>query len=213
MAVQESNIYRTRLRKLLVERFSMGELQTLSFDLGVDFEILSGDKKTEKAVELITYLERRNRLPEIANLIEQERPDLAKELGNIRKEVQHLRQKKTAYSIIGIVSLLVIAIILIILFWKQQDTSEDFIYQVRVRDTVTNSVVEGAKVTIELSGDLILPSQYTDAGGLVVFSIKAKYANSLVRLFVEKTDYQTDTHSVSIVPERLPQEIRIQPMP
>ncbi len=219
MAVQESNKYQTQLRKLLVERLSMAEIKTLYFDLNVDSEILFGDEKSEKVIELITHLERRHRLPEIAEWIKKERPDLAKELESIleeweilRKEGQPLHQKTNTYLMIGTI-LLMVVVILSVLLWKQQDVPRDFIYQARVRDAVTNSAVENAKVTIELSGDSILSPQYSDADGLVVFSIKAEYANSLARLFVEKTNYQTDTYSVNIVPERLPQEIRIQPIP
>lgn len=214
MAVQESNKYQAQLRKLMVRYFSMGELKALSFDLGIDFDLLPGEGKSEKALELITYLERRKRLPELSNTIEQERPELTEEVRNIRKEMRNLRQRQTWY-VAGSV-LLAIAVILIIALWQQQDapdSSENFIYQVRIRDNVTNSAVENAKVTLELSGDVILPSQYTDVGGLVVFSIKTEYANDLARLSVEKTDYQTDTHSVNVIPERLSQEIHLQPVP
>ncbi len=219
MAVQKSHKYRTQLYEILVRYFNMGELRVLSFSLDVDFDILSGNQKSEKALELITYLERRKRLPELSNKIEQERPELAEELRNIRKEMKSLRQKQTrqrqTWYVAGSV-LLAIAIILIVALWQQQDAPDsagNFIYQVRIRDNVTNSAVENARVTLGLGGDVILPAQYTDVGGLAVFSIKTEYANDLARLSVEKTGYRTDTHSVNIIPERLPQEIHLQPVP
>ena len=47
------------LRSVLTTRFDLGELQTLAFDLGVDFDALPGDGKAAKARELLAHLERR----------------------------------------------------------------------------------------------------------------------------------------------------------
>jgi hypothetical protein len=56
----------SRLRQILVERFSDGELRTLCFDLGVDYDILPGDNKADKARELVAYLDHRGQSERIA---------------------------------------------------------------------------------------------------------------------------------------------------
>ena len=53
------------LRRLLTQRFNESELQTVCFDLGVDYENLPGQSKVDKARELVEYLERRDRIPEL----------------------------------------------------------------------------------------------------------------------------------------------------
>lgn len=55
-----------RLRQVLTEYFSEEELKTLCFDLGIDYDDLSGEGKTAKARELVSRLERRG---EVGNLV------------------------------------------------------------------------------------------------------------------------------------------------
>ena len=55
----------TQLRQLLVKRFSDGELRTLCFDLGVEYEDLPGAGKTDKARELVDYMDRYDRLADL----------------------------------------------------------------------------------------------------------------------------------------------------
>lgn len=49
---------RSRLRLLLVLHFSESELRDLCFDLGIDFEIIPGPTKSDKARELLAYTSR-----------------------------------------------------------------------------------------------------------------------------------------------------------
>jgi hypothetical protein len=66
-----------RLRKILIERFGEGELRTLCFDLGVDYDDLPGDGRADKVRELIIHLERRCRIPELVVVGKQLRPDVS----------------------------------------------------------------------------------------------------------------------------------------
>lgn len=66
----------SRLRQLLSDYFSESELQTLVFDLGLDYEMLPGPTKGDKARELITQLRRRGRLTELVEAGRQLRPNL-----------------------------------------------------------------------------------------------------------------------------------------
>jgi len=67
----------TELHQILIERFSEDELRTLSFRLGVDYDVLPGEGKVGKARELIIYLERRDVLTRLLEVGEQLRPDIS----------------------------------------------------------------------------------------------------------------------------------------
>lgn len=67
----------SQLHQILVDRFNLEELRTLCFELALDYEMLPGEGKGGKARELIAYLNRRNRLEELAETIRQARPDIS----------------------------------------------------------------------------------------------------------------------------------------
>ena len=75
MATEFSSEDRTYLRRFLEQKFSLDELKTLSFDLGVDYEDFPHDTRPEFARELIRYYERVNRLHALIKAIIQERAD------------------------------------------------------------------------------------------------------------------------------------------
>jgi len=66
----------TQLREILASRFDLEELRTLCFDLGRDWDDLGGDTKGRKALELIGYMQRHDRLPELVAAIRRKRPDI-----------------------------------------------------------------------------------------------------------------------------------------
>ena len=68
---------RATLLEELDKSFSEGELRTLAFDLRVDFENLPGHGKKDKARELILYLERRSRIPDLVSELCKLRPGVA----------------------------------------------------------------------------------------------------------------------------------------
>jgi uncharacterized protein len=68
--------YLTTLRQLLTIHFGLSELQTLCFDLGIDYESLPGEGKADKIRELIIYLERRGRILDIIRIGKQLRVDV-----------------------------------------------------------------------------------------------------------------------------------------
>ncbi len=63
-----------KLRSLLTESFNLDELNTLCFDLAVDFENLTGNNKPLKAQSLIAYMDQAGRLDELLQAIDRERP-------------------------------------------------------------------------------------------------------------------------------------------
>ncbi len=68
---------RVHLYRILVEHFSKEELRTLCFHLGVDYDELPGEGVTDKARELITYLERRHSISQLIEVGKQLRPDIS----------------------------------------------------------------------------------------------------------------------------------------
>lgn len=66
---------RRMLRQVLAERFSLDELATLCYDLGVDFQNIPGVTLEGKAREIAQFFERRGRLAELAAAIRIQRPD------------------------------------------------------------------------------------------------------------------------------------------
>lgn len=66
----------TQLRKLLIQHFSLEELRVLCFDLGLEYEDLSGDTRTTKMHGLIEYLQRRGELYQLLNEVIDHRPNV-----------------------------------------------------------------------------------------------------------------------------------------
>lgn len=66
----------TQLRQLLIKRFSDGELRTLCFDLGVEYDDLPGQGKADKARELVTHMDQHGRLADLVRFGRQSRPDV-----------------------------------------------------------------------------------------------------------------------------------------
>jgi predicted NACHT family NTPase len=65
---------RATLRQLLNSHFSESELRDLCFDLELDYEQLPGDRKGDKARELIMYCERHGRIDELVTMCRKLRP-------------------------------------------------------------------------------------------------------------------------------------------
>jgi hypothetical protein len=68
--------YLTQLRQVLTTRFDAGELRTLCFDLGVDYDDLPGAGKASRARELVGYLARRDRIADLIRVGKRLRPDI-----------------------------------------------------------------------------------------------------------------------------------------
>jgi hypothetical protein len=77
--------YMVRLRELLITRLSLDELQTLCFDIGLDYDSLEGGTKDGKIRELLLYIERRDRLAFLIERVKGQRPDLARDIANLEE--------------------------------------------------------------------------------------------------------------------------------
>jgi len=65
-----------KLRQILSERFSLEELRTLCFDLGVDWDDLPAQGKSAKARELVVFLEHQEGIGQLIRIGKQQRPDI-----------------------------------------------------------------------------------------------------------------------------------------
>ena len=68
--------YLIKLHQILATRFDEGELRTLCFDLGIDYDNLPDDGKANQARELVAYLGRRGRISELVRRGKELRPDI-----------------------------------------------------------------------------------------------------------------------------------------
>jgi hypothetical protein len=64
------------LRQQMVESFSLSELLTLAFDLGITYDDLPHDTRSEFAEALIGYCHRNGRLPALLALCRSQRPHI-----------------------------------------------------------------------------------------------------------------------------------------
>jgi DNA polymerase III delta prime subunit len=66
--------YLRQLRQAIAERFDRAELETLVFDLNVDWDELAGDTKSRKTLSFLIHLAQANRLADLLTLLRTERP-------------------------------------------------------------------------------------------------------------------------------------------
>ena len=64
---------RQKIYDVLMSRFTLGEIKTICFNLGIDYEVVEGTNKASKARGLITYLGHRNNLQALVEQIRKER--------------------------------------------------------------------------------------------------------------------------------------------
>ncbi len=62
------------LRQALIQYYNEGELRTMCFDLGIDYESLGGQGKANNARALVAFAQNRGRLDEIVTYVRQTRP-------------------------------------------------------------------------------------------------------------------------------------------
>lgn len=66
-----------QIRRLIAGYFSLQELKTLCFELDVEFDDLGGEGRSDKARELVTFVQRRGRLIDLLQTLASERPGIA----------------------------------------------------------------------------------------------------------------------------------------
>ncbi len=69
--------WHAQLRQEMTEHFNEGDIETLCFDLGVDFDELSGDTKSELVISLVEHFEQLDDLPTLFAYCRQQRPNVS----------------------------------------------------------------------------------------------------------------------------------------
>ena len=65
------------MQRLLIEHFSLEEMRTLCFEMNITFEVLNGETRIEKALELVEYCQRRGLLDALILKCQEHRPHAA----------------------------------------------------------------------------------------------------------------------------------------
>jgi hypothetical protein len=73
-SVEPAPSTRRQLRTVLERAFNDDELRALCFDLGVDYENLSGATKVARAIAIVGYFERMHRVDELRRAVKELRP-------------------------------------------------------------------------------------------------------------------------------------------
>jgi hypothetical protein len=74
LSLQVSGATLSQLRHILTNYFSEEELRSLTLDLAVNYDSLPGSGLAAKARELVAYLARQQRLTELVQIGQEERP-------------------------------------------------------------------------------------------------------------------------------------------
>lgn len=73
--------------------FNESEIQELCFELDIDYEDLNGRNRLDKLRELITYMQRRNRLSDLVELCQAKRPRLNWDVDRVAKSETAVQPK------------------------------------------------------------------------------------------------------------------------
>ena len=105
---------RVELAKFIRDKFNDSELRDLCFELHIDYESLPGEGKAAKARELVSFCERRDRLPELERAARQvlaaeaqsgvpaadraqEKTSLQRQLAEARENLRLIEDRKAEY--------------------------------------------------------------------------------------------------------------------
>lgn len=67
---------RQRLLDLLIQRLSSNEISMMSFELGLDYDLLMGNTKATTTITLINAIERKALFPKFLKILKNTRPDI-----------------------------------------------------------------------------------------------------------------------------------------
>jgi hypothetical protein len=99
LATNTKTRFLKQLRKALEKSFNEEELKTLCIDLEIDYADLPAQGRKNKIRELVSYLDRYEKILELLRVGRQERPDIA--WGNLRQAFLQLRYPHGFGSLVG----------------------------------------------------------------------------------------------------------------
>jgi hypothetical protein len=181
-----------KLRDILVGHFDENELRDLCFELKVDYESLPGTGKSARARELVAFMERRGRLPELEEACYRLRPDACNGNKITNGTPSSLPQFWHLFVIIGV--LLAIIGTGGFFFFNGMGMPEETTLTVRVA-TQAGQPIPRASVQL-LSGGEIPIRQTSDSNGIVIFTTDASLQEA--RLVTDAPGYQIDETNVNL---------------
>ncbi|MCG2784102.1 MAG: hypothetical protein L6461_03250 [Anaerolineae bacterium] len=115
-------------------------------------------------------------------------------------------------AVIGLIGVIITALVTYLVS-KPDDNAEnpqlDY-YKIRVVEKVSDAFIGNAKVTIELSGNIIPLDAVTDSNGLAIITIPEEYMGKPGKLIVESQEHQTFYKFVNLSRDSLPDVVQLE---
>jgi len=209
----------TPLLETLVARYDEEELQTLCFELGVDYESLPAQGKAGKARALILERNRRGQAGDILARGRAERPDI--DWDAVEPRLQSLgacagRPGCWAAAALGLalVILLVVAAPAATRWLRRVAGSPtppaSFVLEAQVLTGDASQAMPGAMVTLELTGG-VQEHRETDADGVAQFVIDGARQGQMANIVVELAGRRVAERAVRLGRAALPERIPVSP--
>ncbi len=112
-------------------------------------------------------------------------------------------------AVIGLIGTIIAAIIGNFPDSKPTESPPTY-YRVRVVDAVSRENVGNARVTIELSGNIVPLDAITDANGFAIIAIPVEFIDKPGKVIVEAREYQTFNKYINLSLETLPEVVELE---
>jgi hypothetical protein len=231
----------TRLLEALDAHFNNDELRSLCVDLNIDYDNLAGETKRGKIRELVSYVQRTERIADLIEACSIQRPNVKWRIlievtydstrepdTQSEKPVARGQNVSTRVAAFGAVATVIVAITCGVFALLQRQLSvtpmprptntplpqvgPNFDYFVRVQEQGIGKPIPDAKVTIDLGGGTASKDEYTDSNGLARMFIDFSYAGKAGRLIIEATGYELYIQNIDLSKDALPDIVRLKPL-
>lgn len=122
----------------------------------------------------------------------------------------HLITSEELQLAANITQILSLILAVIVFIWPNSKNEDTFVYQVRIQDSVTESNIKSAKVTIE-SGQMAPLVSLTDNNGWARLYIKTRFIDQPGRVVVEAPNYETHRQEIDLHQEKVPAVLLLTP--
>ncbi len=115
-------------------------------------------------------------------------------------------------AVIGLIGVIITALVTYLVSKpdSKNDNPQFDYYKIRVVEKVGGAFVGNAKVTIELSGNIIPLDAITDTNGLAIITIPEEYMGKPGKLIVESQEHQIFYKYVNLSRDSLPDVVQLE---
>jgi len=115
-------------------------------------------------------------------------------------------------AVIGLIGVIITALVTYLVSKpdSKNDNPQFDYYKIRVVEKVGGAFVGNAKVTIELSGNIIPLDAVTDTNGFAIITIPEEYMGKPGKLIVESQEHQTFYKFVNLSRDSLPDVVQLE---